>query len=67
MELLDRNRFFFSDNSNDDLPLTNLTAQRKGSDGTKTTIHVSKPRKKQGTVQVMVNLCFTIYNKPLLL
>lgn len=59
------NVFFFSDNSDEDVPLTNVTAEKKGSDGTKTTLHVSTPRKKQGTVQVTGNLCFTIYNKPL--
>lgn len=60
-----RKKMFFSANSDEDVTLTNFTAEKKGSDGTKTTLHVSTPRKKQGTIQVTGNLCFTMYNKPL--
>lgn len=61
-ESMSKNRkfFFFSDNSDEDVPLTNLTAEKKGSDGTKTTLHVSTPRKKQGTIQVTGNLFYNV-------
>lgn len=55
MELQDRRRFFFSDN----VQSANVSVQKEKCNGRKTTLHVNTAKKKQGTVQVMVNLSFT--------
>lgn len=55
MELQDRGRFFFSDNAQS----ANVSVQKEKCDGRKTTLHVNTAKKKQGTVQVMVNLSIT--------
>ena len=57
--------YFFLHNLDDNVLLTKPTAQSQGGDGTKTTLHVSTPKNKQGTVPVIVNLCFAVLNKPL--